>query len=221
MSAKDTLLLEEAYNLVMINEGMISSFVLGKLKKALANVVSQAKQQQPQEFDKLISVLQNKDVNALKQLFNQYNTGAEVKKLMGTHNESYVTEGILGSTGKVIENILITISDTILGKPGSGRFAISAILMMVLMFAIYALMLSQGAVFPSFQEFGAVADSMNLLSIDFWTTTGLQYLTKAIGMIFSLLPGSILSNRQINRDRESRQGQADLRAQNNQTTSKV
>jgi hypothetical protein len=85
--------------------------------------------------------------------------------------------------------------------------------MVVLLISIYALMLSQGVYFPSLQELGTVADSMNLWSMDFWTTTGLQYLTKAMGVILSLIPGSMLSSRQIDRDRESRQGQADFRAQ--------
>ena len=212
MKSKDTLLLEEAYSLVTINEGMISSFVLSKLKKVLANVVNIAKKEQSQEFDNLISVLQSRDINAIKQLFNQYNVESEVKKIVGTYNESYVTEGILGSTGKVIENILITISDTILGKPGTGRFAITAILMVVLIFAIFALTVSQGYYFPTLQKFGAVADSMNLWSMDFWTTTGLQYLTKAMGIILSFLPGAVLSDRRDDRDREDRQRQADLRA---------
>lgn len=200
MNKKDILLLEDAYSLVSLNEGLIPSFILNKLKSFLSNVVSKAKEDQPEEFDNLISVLQSKDINALKQLFKQYNVEAEVKKLTGIQNESYLTEGILSSAGRMFENILIKLADTFIGKMGTKRSWITLILILIMVFA-HKILLVQGAF--NALEFKTLGAGPSLM--DFLTTTGVEYLSKAIYFILPLLVGV---DRSMTRDQESREARS-------------
>ena len=122
MKSKDQMLLEEAYELVQLNEGVIPSFISNKLKEVVSTLVQKAFEEDPEEINKLIEAIKNKDVDSLKSMFVKHNTERMVKQHLDLPTASPVHEEGLWSGIKTVwngfANFLADIGDMVYGKPG-------------------------------------------------------------------------------------------------------
>lgn len=207
MNSKDQLLLEEAYELVQLNEGVIPSFITNKLKEVVSALVQKAFEEDPEETNKLIEAVKNKDVDSLKSMFVKHNTERMVKQHLDLPTASPVHEEGLWSgvktTWNIFANFLADVGDMIYGKTGNAKLGnyIALILTIILAFAqLYALIAGGPGVLAG----------LSLLEI--LTTTKVGFLTAACYAIVPFLVtkdirDSIKSNRSYGPNQYKRFGE--------------
>ena len=78
MKNKDTQLLEEAYDLVRINEGLLSTLfepIKAKITEKLKSLFTSLAESYPEEAEQLYKIIKDKDANALSELFKTHQIG--------------------------------------------------------------------------------------------------------------------------------------------------
>ena len=131
MKSKDQTLLEEAYNQILLGEGIIPSFITDKVQGLVINIASQLKEQSPEEFDRIVTVIKTKNIGELKRLFQEYHIEEELKKSI----KPIVQEGIVTGIKSAIDSfgrLMSKMTDVVMGKHGSTRALITIILIMIL-----------------------------------------------------------------------------------------
>ena len=174
MKFKDQILLEEAYDSVQLNESFIPSFLKEKIKELFSSILNQIREINPEEYDKIALIIKTKNTIALKNLFEEYDTETELKKLMPKkeiQEEGFVSG--IKSAWSTFGKFMITLSNLVLGRRGSTRELISCLLILIL--GICHIMLLGTA------STSTVLLGMNLIEILF--TTHLGILTSVFYML--------------------------------------
>jgi len=174
MNKNDQQLLEEAYNQIMLSEGMIPSVLKDKIKGVVLILVSRLREESPEEFNRIESAVRSKNVGELKNLFIQYNVEEELHKYF----KPVVQEGIIDAARSGLSafgRFMSGVTDVVLGHRTSTRSLITMFLLIILAVAqLWLLSVGAGS--------GELAD-MGL--VELLTTTKLGVLTS---VLYSFIP---------------------------------